>query len=197
MSNIFLTNSEDARLRMHKCGQNEYWYYHKGSYPNDTPLLYQQLIDDASNEIIIWDPYFNVKYPNRDQDIFANIKDDVTIKILTCKGLDRGQTYLEEVKNTLKIAIPPTKNCRFGLRVINKGDINNQGERYFHDRFLIIDDSEVYLIGSSLGYHIKPEQSTGIFKVSNDDTKKFIRSIFKYYWDNSTKHQIKLTYLHL
>lgn len=197
MSNIFPTDSENTLLRMHECGKNEYWFYHKGFYPNDNPLLYQQLIDDALSEIIIWDPYFNVKPPQRDQDIFANINDEITIKILTSKGLDGPQTYLTEVKNILKTIIPPRKNCRFGLRVINRGDVVNQGDHYFHDRFLIIDDSEVFLIGSSVGYHIKSERSTGIFKVSNDETKDFIKSIFKYYWEHSTKHQIPLTYLHL
>ena len=196
MSNTFLTDSENAVLRMHECGQDEYWFYHKGSYPTDNPLLYQQLIDNADNEIVIWDPYFNVKYPNRDQDIFANIKNDITIKILTQKGLDRTGAYLTEIKNALKTTIPQTKDCRFGLRVVNTGDAHNQEGRFFHDRFLIIDDSDVYLIGSSVGYHIKSQQSTGILRVSNDETKDFIKSIFKYYWDNSTIHQIPLTYLH-
>jgi len=182
-------------LKMHECGQNEYWFYHKGSYPSDNPLQHQQLINDASNEIIIWDPYFNVI--NSDQKIFTNIKKNITIKILTMKGLDSNQTYLTDVKNALKVVIPPCKDCRFGLRVINKGDSVNQGERFFHDRFLIIDDSDIYLIGSSLGYHIKSEVSTGIFKVSNENTKDFIKSIFSYYWNKSTFHEIPLTFLHL
>jgi hypothetical protein len=197
MGKVFLTDPVNSTLRMHECGQNEYWFYHKGSYPNDNPLLYQQLIDNATSEIIIWDPYFNVKSPNRDQYVFANIHNNITIKILTLKGLDGPQTYLTEVQNALRMAITPIKNSRFGLRVINRGNPVTQAERYFHDRFLIIDDSDVYLIGSSLGYHIKSEQSTGIFKVSNNDTKDFIKSIFKHYWDNSTQNQIPLTYLHL
>jgi len=196
MSNIFLTDPVNTTLRMHECGQNEYWFYHKGTYPNDNPLLYQQLIDNATSEIIIWDPYFNVKSPNSDQDIFVNINDDITIKILSCKGLDGSQTYLTAVKDALKMVIPPVKNCRFGLRVINYGDIANQGARFFHDRFLIIDDSEVYLIGASVGYHIREEQSTGIFKVSNEGTKDFIKSIFRTYWHQSVQHQIPLTFLH-
>jgi len=184
-------------LRMHECGQDEYWFYHKDSFPYGSPLLYDKLINTAVSEIIIWDPYFNVKFPNRDQNIFANINNGITIKILTLKGLDGGKTYLTEVQNALKMIIPKTKNCRFGLRVINKGDLFNQGKHFFHDRFLIIDDSEVYLIGSSVGHHIKSEQSTGIFKVSNDKTKDFIKSIFKYYWRYSTQNQIQVTFLHL
>jgi len=196
MPNVFLINSKNTALKMQECGQDQYWFYHKGSYPNDNPLLYQELVDNATNEIIIWDPYFNVKHPNADQNIFANIRNNVTIKILTFKGLDRNQTYLTEVKDLLKTIIPPSKDCRFGLRVINTGDIANQGSRFFHDRFLIIDENNVFLVGSSVGYHIQSEQSTGIFKVYNTDTKEFIKSIFKHYWDNSTQHQIQLTYLH-
>lgn len=94
------------------------------------------------------------------------------------------------------MVIPSSKDCRFGLRVINKSDSSHQGDRFFHDRFLIIDDTDVFLIGSSVGYHTNSQKSTGIFKVSNNDTKNFIKSIFKYYWDNSTHHQIPLTFLH-
>jgi len=195
MSNIFLTDPVNTILRMHECGQNEYWFYHKNSYPGDHPLLYQQLIDNATSEIIIWDPYFNVTAPNRDHEIFANIKDDITIKLLVFKGLDGPRTYLTDMENAFKTLIPPAKNCRFGLRVINRGEAAHLHYR-FHDRFLIIDGSEVYLIGSSVGYHIHEEMSTGILKVSNNDTKDFIKSIFKHYWDFSTLFQIPLTYLH-
>ena len=198
MANIFLTNSENTSLRMHECGQSEYWFYHKGSYPSDNPLFYQELIDNATNEIIIWDPYFHIKSPNGDQDVFANIKDNITIKILTYKGLDRNQQYLIDVQNALKTVISPLKDTRFGLRVINKSEPHTQSERFFHDRFLIIDSTEVYLIGSSIEYHLRYENalSTGIFKVSNNETKDFIKSIFKHYWDNSIEHQIPLAYLH-
>jgi len=182
---------------MHECGQNEYWFYHKDSYPNDNPLLYQNLVDNATDEIIIWDPYFNVKSPNADQNIFANIKNDITIKILTLKGLDPNSSYLTDVHNAIKTVIPPEKDCRFGLRVINKGDKANQGGRFFHDRFLIIDNTDIFLIGSSLGYHLTPMQSTGVFKVTNPDTKAFILSVFQDYWDNSSQYEIPLTYLHL
>lgn len=197
MNNIFDHNSKNPILRMHECGADEYWFYHKESYPDEYPLLYERLIRNASNEIIIWDPYFNVKEPNRDQDIFSNLKDNITIKILTFKGLDGRESYLSEVQNALKLVIPESKNCRFGLRVINKGDTINQGGRFFHDRFLIIDNTDLYLIGSSVGHHLKPEQSTGIYKVSNFETSNFIKSIFDYYWNNSYHHEIPTSYLHL
>ncbi|KAA6322116.1 hypothetical protein EZS27_028312 [termite gut metagenome] len=197
MSKTFYINSDNSSLRMHECDTDEYWFYHKGSYSSDNPLLYQQIVDNATEEIIIWDPYFNVKLPHRDQNIFSNIQSDVTIKILTCKGLNSSLTYLNEVKDAIKLVIPERKDCRFGLRVINNGDVTNQRDRFFHDRFLFIDNADVYLIGSSVGYHLKSEKSTGIFKVANSETKDFIISIFKYYWDNSAKHEIPVAYLHL
>lgn len=117
-----MTDSENSALKMHECGQGEYWFYHKGSYPNDSPLLYKELVENALDEIIIWDPYFHIKNQNGDQDIFANIQNDVTIKILTYKGLGRNPQYLTEVKNAFKTIILPSKDCRFGLRVINKSE---------------------------------------------------------------------------
>ncbi len=196
MANIFLTNSENPRLRMHECGQSEYWFYHKGSYPNDNPLLYQELVDSATKEIIIWDPYFNVYPRNADQNIFANIGNDITIKILVYTSLQNKINYLNDVKDALKAVIPSNKDCRFGIRLINNDDEHNEGSRFFHDRFLIIDETNVFLVGSSVGYHIQPKLSTGIFKVSNNETKDFIKSIFKHYWNNSIQHQIPLAYLH-
>ena len=182
---------------MHECGQNEYWFYHKESYPNDNPLLYQQLVDNASSEIVIWDPYFHIIQPKGDQDVFANIQDNITIKILTKRSLHKNSAYLMDVKNSLMMVIPASKNARLGIRVINGSDSYNQGGRFFHDRFLII-DSEVYLIGSSIEYHLRSQNSvsTGILKVFNTETQDFIKSIFKYYWDNSAQHQIPVAYLH-
>ena len=111
--------------------------------------------------------------------------------------MDTNGTYLEDVRDALKTIILPSKNCRFGLRVINTGDIANQGNYFFHDRFLIIDEADVFLVGSSIGYHIQSKQSTGIYKVYSTDAKEFIKSIFKHYWDNCTQHQIPLTFLYL
>lgn len=195
MSNTFNIDSDNPLLRMHECGANEYWFYHKGSYPQENPLLYQQIIDNATSEIIIWDPYFNIQ--DNDQNIFLNIDNNITIKILTSKSIFRNTTYLNDLKNALKMIITESKNCRFGLRVINETDPHNHGGRFFHDRFLIIDDTDIYLIGSSIGYHLKSQQSTGIFKVLNFDTKTFIKSIFKHYWDNSNQNEIPVSYLHL
>ena len=197
MPKIFPTTSLNAALRMHEPSDSpDYRFYHKASYPADCPAYYKQLVDNAVSYIEIWDPYFNVAPGNNDQDIFADINDNITIKILTMKGLSSANPYLPVVENAMKTAIPPTKNARFGLRVINRGDEANQGGRFFHDRFLIIDEQAVFLVGASVGFHIRSEISTGIFKVTNTDTAQFIRSLFSYYWNASSQHEIPIKFLH-
>ncbi len=197
MSKIFPTDPPDTTNRIHEYGAGNYWFYHKGSYPNQEPLLYQHIINNANSDIEIWDPYFNVNGNNSDHDIFNNIPNNITLKILTQKGLNGTQSYLTDVHNSLKMKITSSKNIRFGLRVFNKGDISNQGDWFFHDRYLIIDKTDIYLVGSSVGYHLKPEKSTGIFKVNNVDTGLFIISLFEEYWKQAYRHKIPLQFLHL
>jgi hypothetical protein len=123
--------------------------------------------------------------------MYRGIKNDVTIKILTIKGLDKGigSQYMKDVLTNMKTALLGKKNVRFGFRVINKGELKHQ-DWLFHDRFLIIDKQQVYLIGSSIGYHIKPHQSTGILRIVNTETADFIISLFNAYWQNCPEYEI-------
>ncbi len=192
MSNIFPTNTVNSSLRMHNKGN--YWFFHKETFPHDFPLKYNELIKSSSNYIEIFDPYFNVSGCKRDHDIFNDVNNNITLKVLTSKGLDRHRTYLIDVKNAMKTKIPSSKNIRFGMRVINKMEMSEKGFTY-HDRFLIIDQTDVYLIGSSIGHHLSPQQSTGIYKVDNTDTKEFIKEIFDEYWRKAMNNEIPLQFL--
>jgi hypothetical protein len=192
MNSIFSTDTVDAELRMHVKGN--YWFYHKETFPSDFPLKYNELIKNVESYIEIIDPYFNVTGNNSDQDIFNDIPNDITLKILTFKGLNGNRTYLTAVENAIKSKIPSSKNVRFGMRVINKGDMNDKNY-YFHDRFLIIDKRDVYLIGSSVGNHLTSQQSTGIYKVDDTNTKNFIQEIYNEYWKKAANNEIPLRYL--
>ncbi|MCD4793956.1 MAG: hypothetical protein K8R54_12020 [Bacteroidales bacterium] len=190
MSNIFPTDTVNSSLRMHNKGN--YWFFYRETFPHDFPLMYNELIKNASNYIEIFDPYFNLSV--NDQDVFNDIQDDLTIKLLTLKGLT-GSTYLPDVLDAMKIKISSSKDVRFGMRVINKGDMNEKEKYSFHDRFLIIDQTNVYLIGSSIGHHLSPKQSTGIYKVDNTDTKEFIKEIFDEYWKKAMNNEIPIQFL--
>ncbi|MBS1501233.1 MAG: hypothetical protein JST32_04175 [Bacteroidetes bacterium] len=180
---------------MHDDGAGYYWFYHKESFPSDCPLYYQWLIQNAKSEIEIWDPYFNIATVNGDQEIFNNVGTGLTIKILTSKHIDRANTYLNSVMPSIQSVIPSSKNVRFGMRVFNKADVHNQGGWFFHDRFLIIDGSEVYLIGGSIGWHLIPQEATGIFKVDHFETKDFIKSLFHEYWRKAYRHELPVRYI--
>lgn len=197
MNKIFPTDAPNILSRMHECGAGSYWYYHKGSYPNDPPLHYQQLISSATTYVEIWDPHVNIGNGSNDLEIFDNVPVNITLKILTKKGLAGiNQTFLSDLHIGLKTRIPPSKNLRFGLRVFDKGDKANYESWFFHDRFLIIDQTDVFIIGSSIGWHVKSVESTGIFKVDKVETRAFIKSIFEEYWKQAFSNEIPIQYLH-
>lgn len=194
MAKVFPIDLPNSNNRMYDCGSNKYWYYHAASFPNDPPLLYEEIINQANDEIKVWDPYFNVQGSIGDHSIFSSIKKDITLKILTTKK-HMHQSYLKDVYSAFKFLLPKSKNIRFGLRVFNRAD-STQSDWLFHDRFLLVDNSDAYIIGSSIRWHIMPQESTGIFKVDDPETIQFIYSIFEEYWKNATKNQVPLQLLH-
>jgi hypothetical protein len=196
MGKIFPTNPANTSTRMHECGVDKYWFYHVGSYPGDPPLLYQQIIAAATSKIEIWDPYIHCSPGNDDMEALDGIADNITLKILTIKSFVKHPNYLSDVLQALKMRIHPSKNLQFALRVIDKGDFMAYQSWSFHDRFLIIDDADVFLVGGSVGWHVRSQQSTGIFKVDNPETCAFIKSVFAEYWLHSAGKQIPLQFLH-
>ncbi|HEV8515941.1 MAG TPA: hypothetical protein VGQ59_21820 [Cyclobacteriaceae bacterium] len=198
MINTFPGTPANATTRMHECGYGNFWFYHRRSYPNNEPLYLQHLISGVSSTIDIWDPYVNIAPNDNDLLIFSNIPNDITLKILTMKGLKKpvNYNYLNDLVNGLKQVIPPGKNVRFALRVIDESDPIANEDWFFHDRLLILDKTRVFVVGGSVGYHRKPVKSTGIYKVENPDTCDFILTIFDEYWKYSIQNEIPLTFLH-
>lgn len=195
MGKIFLTDSPNVVLKMHDCGMGNYWFYHKDSFPMDEPLLYRELINQAANNIDIWDPYFNIKsIAEGDHLLFDSIQSNITIKILHQKGYSPQSFYFQNFWNIFKSIIPASKNVRLGMRFIDSGNISHKNGE-FHDRFLIIDQLEVYLIGGSIGWHRESKGSTGIFKVQDIETANFIKSLFTEYWNFATQNEIPVRYL--
>lgn len=190
---IFITAS--SQTLMHE-DQTGYCFYHKVSHPASPPTLYSQLISNASSTIEIWDPYFNAAITPSDATIFASVKPMVSIKLLTQKGMRAGNPYLTEVATAIKAAILPSQNVRFGLRVVDK---SNQGmvDWHFHDRMLIVDGTDFYLVGSSIGYHVTAQCSTGMFAVQDPVTQSFIRWLFDLYWAQAQNCEIPMKNVNL
>lgn len=195
MPKTLSTSTVDPKLGVHIADGDKYYFYHKKSFAHSPPQIYQSLIGRSTQEVCIWDPYFNITKGNRDQDIFVNIGQDITIRILTLKGLFPLSTYFNDIANEIKLIVPSAKNTRLAMRAINTGN-SLQADWHFHDRFLIIDQQQIYIVGASLGWHIQVRYSTGIYHITDIETQVFIRSMFDEYWARATDFQYTLRYLH-
>jgi hypothetical protein len=173
-------------------GSNIYWFHHKPSFPSLNPYLYDDIISRANNSIDVWDPYFHAV----DSVIFSNVRNNLVIKILTSKGLTGANVnYVSNVIDAIKITIPKPKNTSFCLGVIDLSD-QTKKDWDFHDRFLIIDNSEVYIIGASATANYISKITSGIYKVQNPDTCNFIIDQFNIHWGQTTKEPPTIQFLH-
>jgi hypothetical protein len=164
----------------------KYWFFHREEGSN--PLKYSEIIYNAEKSVKVWDPYFN---NGQDEEIFDYVNGDVTIRLLTTKSLNKHPSFLDEVFDEVKSRVSKRFNIEFGIRVINKYEHSNR-PFLFHDRFLFVDDSKVFLVGGSLGQHLPTQThcfSTGVFEVDDDNTKNFIKEIFEYYWSQGKSNE--------
>lgn len=174
-------------------GEGKYWFHHKPSFPDTNPTLYKKLIMDAELSIEIWDPYFHIDI---DCTVFSETKSNLTIQILTQKGLNGIHSdYKERLFKKMQEIILEEKRISFCLGVINKCEFKNKNWE-FHDRFLIIDRKKVYLVGASIEYFHISKKPTGIYRVTNERTLTFIISLFETYWEKTEKYPEHVTLLH-
>jgi len=173
-----------STYRMFNDNTEDYWFYHKDSFPLNEPLLYKELLNGANSKIEVWDPYINTG--QNEFEIFNSIKEDITVKFLTLKKLNKpcNANYISAIETEFKNAVSHLTNIRLGIRVVNESDPPNNENWFFHDRFLIIDREKVFLIGSSIGWHCKSNGATGIFRINDSATIEFIIAIFDEFWDH-------------
>ena len=157
-------------------GQNYSFYLRKQGI-TVPPLMYANLIASATSRIIIWDPYIH----DADMQIFSNLNHAVDITLLTHGSSQSWPPKISNIVTRIKQSVPDEFKENTSLSALY---INKDNSWLFHDRFLIIDDSDFYIIGSSVGYHITATQSTGIMEISSDLDKTII-------WDayNETYNQ--------
>lgn len=176
---------------------NNLWFYNN-LHCVDKPLIYEHLLNIAEEKICIWDPYTNT----RDANLFRLINRGIDVKCLTLFE----ETKIEEeivrdysskksrfISNLRNIQSENNFNLKLRVYYFNKMD-----DRFgFHDRYLFIDD-DVYIVGSSMGYHntlnrSKPK-STAIYKVSDELDKRIIRNMFYQYWDECRDEEVLTLY---
>lgn len=139
------------------------------------PSYYRNLIASAELKIVIWDPYFH----DTDARIFSVLTHTLNVTILTKKSGQRKAKYFEDCENAIISNVPDAvkSGCNFFLYFV---DTDRHSEVWqCHDRFLIIDDSRVFIIGASIAHHLEVHDSTGIYEVVEDEDKALIADAFQ------------------
>ena len=176
------------------------WFYDRLEQNTSGPTIYRTLLEQAESKIFIWDPYLT----ETDAELFSNICAEIDIQILTCCDAKQpGNGYQDFIKAIT--GIQTKQKFRIAVAAIDKRTVNGKlkvpiGNRTKipHDRFLFIDERRVFLVGSSLAYHVvetthfnsSDVTTTMIYEISEPEHKNFLLREFKSYWmPGGSKHQ--------
>lgn len=162
-----------------------YSFYLRDCNTKPAPTMYGNLISGATSKIIIWDPYIH----HQDISVFSQLTCAVDIVLLTLMGAQKWSNWQTGIINEFRQMVPTAflDETSLTLAYIDKaqhGDDLN-GKWQFHDRFLIIDDMDYYLVGSSIAHHLSAKQSTGIMKLEHDVDKALIYDVFSKTFDQA------------
>lgn len=143
------------------------------------PTYYEELLKCAFEKVWIWDPYFM----DDDEFVLSSIPSNVDVRLL----------YMWNTNPRMRIVSPPTAFARIvGQLSTHTGNIEvayiKSGhslyrERKWHDRFLIIDQSTVFLVGGSLMAQRYDAKSFGIYELSDADEAGLVLERFEETWN--------------
>lgn len=146
---------------------------------NNNAAYYKELLAGAKKSIRILDPYaFNGDDSVR---VFEVIRcDNITIEIYTT-GHDKKEieSYSDKIRNVIK------KNMQhFTIKIFSfkeYGVSSDQKISLWHDRYLIIDDKDFYLVGNSLDGQQMSMKYHGIYYLDKDKDKDIVVNLYNYY----------------
>lgn len=154
-----------------------YAFFLRDNTPGLTyPTYYGDILSSVSNKVCIWDPYFH----KDDAVLFDKLPATIgEIIILSSKTNRKKNEYIQGIIDETRNHIPTAAvgNCTITVAFIDT-DSHGLDEWHTHDRFLIVDDSEYYLIGSSAEFHRRLRQSTGIYHITENADKQVIQDAF-------------------
>lgn len=165
-------------------GEN-YAFYHRPNYPALPPKWYVNLIESATRSVDIWDPYFNCddKDATSDCRVFNYLRNYLKLRYLMVKEKpvfdEKIKVWEPEIANAIPKAVKAGMEVTFAY-ISKHDDFGLMWE--FHDRYLIIDGERVFLIGGSLGYHLAPIASTGMYELKEEADKNLVIEKFNEYW---------------
>lgn len=170
------TFSENRRMMV---GKN-YHFFNRFDHatPTDFPDYYGYLLSQATVSVKVWDPFFN----SGDEDLFGYVQPGVVVTILymreTFPGRRPSSLELHVVKPLVDTRLPLGHGA-LKVACLPSTDAALYEERKWHDRFLIIDDLFVFLVGGSLRYQHKSAKCFGIYEISDDEDAALIMERFE------------------
>lgn len=152
----------------------------------EKPLMYQELIANAHHSIKIWDPYVH-NDSNQEALIMQYVQNAIELTFLLLYS-GQNKQRLESIADFFYNKIPAAyQNGSIVRFAYIDSDLRDNKTRYaLHDRFLIIDDTRYFIIGSSITYHLQSASTsaaiTGIYEVTDPSDINIIREKFEDYY---------------
>ena len=160
--------------------EGKYYHFYDFGLTDKDPLFYRQLLAQAKKSIVIWDPH----YRDVKMDLFSVIKqDNVYIEILTICYNGESKNDMTVFANDVKDAINVTDvpHCIVRVNALMPSYLRKWPWTEWHDRFLIIDNTEVYLIGASLSAQNNTDRSFGICQLVDPMDKDIVMRSYEAY----------------
>lgn len=139
---------------------------------NKNAAYYKELLAGAKKSIRILDPYaFNGNDSIR---VFEVVScDNITIEIYTTGSDEKKiESYSDKIRNVIK------KNMQhYTIKIFSfkeYGVRNEQKISLWHDRYLIIDDKDFYLVGNSIDGQQMSTKYHGIYHLNETKDKEIV-----------------------
>lgn len=143
-----------------------------------TPAYYKELLSVAKQSVRILDPYaFQYEAIEAFEVVCSeNIQIEIVTRRYDSEDLIR---HRDNIENILK------KNIRnYSLTIysyFDNGVPKQQRVPLWHDRYLIVDDTDIYLIGSSIDGQVKSDKYHGIYHLDRDKDIEIVVNLYKFY----------------
>ena len=158
----------------------KYYHFYDRRLTDDTPKLYMDLLESAQSSIVIWDPHYSQCKPG----IFSVVQTDgIRIEVLTvCEGWENKKdmdAFADKILCAIDSIVVP--ECHVFVNALAPRDWRRFHWTEWHDRYLIIDNSKVFLVGSSLDAQYDTRKSFGICQLAETDDINLVIDAYNAY----------------
>lgn len=160
-------------------GKN-YHFFNRANHVGGTeyPEYYGYLLSMATQSVKVWDPYFNVG----DETLFNNVQAGVDVTILYMYRTPVGRRSACPMPTAVKgsvLAQLPSGHGLVKVAYLPDTDTALFEARKWHDRFLILDDTLVFLVGGSLAFQRSSAKCFGIYDITEDEDATLVIERFE------------------